>query len=224
MDEIQIDGQNLISARRAAELTGYAQDYIGQLARAGKIAARKVGKIWFVGREDIREHKRASDYLRETESQLRQKNSPQNIVPAPVAAESRRVAHVPHESMSYRYHSDESPLLPPLIKSEEREATSYRTPRPTAASHGAKPDIVIPAKRDTLEMPEVTETPGFRSRALIAFALSAALLLGAASLALRGVGLEGEVLSKFDASETIEEAVVAANAFMGAQLVRISEW
>ena len=39
-DEMQIEGKPYISSKRASELSGYAQDYIGQLAR--KIAHHAV--------------------------------------------------------------------------------------------------------------------------------------------------------------------------------------
>jgi hypothetical protein len=48
MDEIELDGQAYISARRAAKENGYTADYIGQLIRCGKLQGRKVGRAWFV--------------------------------------------------------------------------------------------------------------------------------------------------------------------------------
>ncbi|TAJ14374.1 hypothetical protein EPO56_02220 [Patescibacteria group bacterium] len=48
MDELTISGKKYISSKRAHETTGYAKDYIGQLARAGKIPATRVGRSWYV--------------------------------------------------------------------------------------------------------------------------------------------------------------------------------
>lgn len=48
MDELEIKGKKYISSRRAAELTGYAKDYIGQLVRAGKVPGTRVGRSWYV--------------------------------------------------------------------------------------------------------------------------------------------------------------------------------
>lgn len=53
MDEIVVDGRRFISSKRAAALTGYAQDYVGQLSRMGKIAARRLGRAWYVDMEAI---------------------------------------------------------------------------------------------------------------------------------------------------------------------------
>lgn len=56
MDEIEIGGDIYISSKRAAELTGYAKDYIGQLARSNKIKATRVGRAWYVSKNAIHEH------------------------------------------------------------------------------------------------------------------------------------------------------------------------
>lgn len=41
------NNSELISLSRAAQLTGYHQDYLGQLCRLGKLTAIKVGRNWF---------------------------------------------------------------------------------------------------------------------------------------------------------------------------------
>lgn len=56
MNEIEIDGKIYITTKRAAELTRYTKDYVGQLARAQKIAARLVGRNWYVDEQDILMH------------------------------------------------------------------------------------------------------------------------------------------------------------------------
>ncbi len=48
MDELILGGKKYISSKRASEITGYAKDYIGQLARGGKIPATRVGRAWYV--------------------------------------------------------------------------------------------------------------------------------------------------------------------------------
>lgn len=53
MDELEIQGRIYISSKRASELTGYAKDYIGQLAREGKIGGTRVGRAWYVDQEAI---------------------------------------------------------------------------------------------------------------------------------------------------------------------------
>ena len=49
-NSLNIEGQDFIPAKEAAKLVGYVPDYVGQLARGGKIEARMVGRGWFVSR------------------------------------------------------------------------------------------------------------------------------------------------------------------------------
>lgn len=52
-----------ISSKRASRLTGYAQDYIGQLVRLKKVSATKVGKAWFVDEAGLMRHVHGSTRL-----------------------------------------------------------------------------------------------------------------------------------------------------------------
>ena len=45
---------SLISLAKAAEITGYHQDYLGQLCRLGRLPAKKVGRNWFTTDEALR--------------------------------------------------------------------------------------------------------------------------------------------------------------------------
>jgi len=56
MDSIDIGGRRYISSKRAAEITGYAKDYVGQLARGEKVLATRVGRAWYVDEIAIKEH------------------------------------------------------------------------------------------------------------------------------------------------------------------------
>ena len=60
---IPLDGKEYISANRASKITGYNQDYVGQLARGGKIFARQIGNRWYVDQEAIMQHKNDKDAL-----------------------------------------------------------------------------------------------------------------------------------------------------------------
>ena|GEM_PF-1664351 len=42
-----------ITLKEAANLSGYHQDYLGQLIRSGKISGRRVGKEWLVTRNTL---------------------------------------------------------------------------------------------------------------------------------------------------------------------------
>lgn len=56
-EEINLGGTTYIISRRAAEISGYAQDYIGQLARSGAIDARRVSGMWYVNLDSIESHR-----------------------------------------------------------------------------------------------------------------------------------------------------------------------
>ena len=56
MDELIVNQTKYISSKRAAALTGYARDYIGQLIRQGKLDAQRVGRAWYVSEVSIKTH------------------------------------------------------------------------------------------------------------------------------------------------------------------------
>lgn len=60
---VSFDGKDYVSASRAAKITGYNQDYIGQLARSGKILSRQIGNRWYVERSGLVNHKSEKDSL-----------------------------------------------------------------------------------------------------------------------------------------------------------------
>lgn len=57
MDEILIEEKKYISSKRAAKITGYAKDYVGQLCREGRVPARLVGRSWYVLETAIQDHR-----------------------------------------------------------------------------------------------------------------------------------------------------------------------
>lgn len=57
MEELTIDGKTYISSKKAAKVTGYAKDYIGQLCREGRVEAKLVGRSWYVYEPSLTEHR-----------------------------------------------------------------------------------------------------------------------------------------------------------------------
>lgn len=57
MDELTIADKKYLSSKKAAKLTGYAKDYVGQLCREGKVEARLVGRNWYVLENSILDHR-----------------------------------------------------------------------------------------------------------------------------------------------------------------------
>ena len=60
-DEVHIGDQTYISSKRAAQISGYAQDYIGQLCRSGLIEAQRIGGLWYVVLDSLYKHKQKAD-------------------------------------------------------------------------------------------------------------------------------------------------------------------
>ena len=59
-ESLIIEGKEYISAQRAAEITAYSRDYVGQLCRSGKLACRMVGRFWYVDEESLRKYQAES--------------------------------------------------------------------------------------------------------------------------------------------------------------------
>jgi hypothetical protein len=63
MHEVQLGGKTFISVRRASEITGYTRDYLGQLARSGKVDAQRIGRSWYVTVDSLSSHQeKAQEY------------------------------------------------------------------------------------------------------------------------------------------------------------------
>lgn len=93
MDEMSVNGTVYISTKKAAEITGYTTDYVGQLARGNKVSARLVGRNWFIDRDAILKQKfgtfapSVASVIPETPSRiiLNKEESPvEEVVTAPI--------------------------------------------------------------------------------------------------------------------------------------------
>ncbi len=60
-EEVEIDGVSYVSSRRAAQVTGYAQDYIGQLCRGAQVDARRIAGLWYVNLDSLYKYKQKAD-------------------------------------------------------------------------------------------------------------------------------------------------------------------
>jgi hypothetical protein len=67
---VEINGVTLVPVKQAAAAVSYTRDYVGRLAREGKIVASQVGRQWFVDLESLRNFSRVSathEAVRKTE-------------------------------------------------------------------------------------------------------------------------------------------------------------
>lgn len=137
MDEIIIDEKKYVSSKRAAKITGYAKDYVGQLCREGRVPARLVGRSWYVLESAIQDHRFGTD-----ES------------PVVEAAEPKQ----PQEENSWvspKYEATPIEVLPTIPEKEEKlpEETPDRSPEALQASWRAWFD------RTEAREPEIESAP-----------------------------------------------------------------
>ncbi|MBU1754916.1 hypothetical protein KKH81_01360 [Patescibacteria group bacterium] len=98
MNELIIDDKVYVSSKRAAEITGYAKDYVGQLCREGRVQARLVGRSWYVLEDSIKAHRFGEEEVESPESDLED---------GPVVVEAPR------------YVVEEVPSMPQMVERED---------------------------------------------------------------------------------------------------------
>ena len=114
MKELTLNGKAYLATKRAAEITGYTTDYVGQLARQGKIDAQLVGRNWYLSEESITKHKfgEAKILLKKDEEE---RNSPALEVLVSVAGEAveeeEKIVESKEEEVSIQKEVDEPVAL-----------------------------------------------------------------------------------------------------------------
>lgn len=101
MDELTLGDKTYISSKRAAEITGYAKDYVGQLCREGHVEAKMVGRSWYVLESSIRAHRFGAEEPQVTEE----------AVEEVIEKESPTIAWE-----TPRYIAEEPKSLPPVLE------------------------------------------------------------------------------------------------------------
>lgn len=133
MNVIEIDGTRYLKAVDAAKEVGYTTDYVGQLARAGKIVAKQVGRAWYVRENDLILHKQEN--LRSNKEKT--KNDLRRSL---VREKEHRIYNTfytpPHNTLSdfqrrlldttVKYEPDTHTLTPSVLK-EEKVAAEPRS-------------------------------------------------------------------------------------------------
>lgn len=111
---VTLDGREYVSASRASDITRYNQDYVGQLARSGKILAKQVGNRWYIDRLALVAHKEEKDALLaavQAQSVGIRMGSPIQEAPS--------LKNLEDEAIFYSYTHDEGDFLP-LMKTPQR--------------------------------------------------------------------------------------------------------
>lgn len=167
MDELVIGDKTYISSKRAAAITGYAKDYIGQLCREGRVEAKLVGRSWYVYEPSLKKH-RFKDELEtldenetfdalETEIPVIQEESPRAPEPSEKTNEQAPSWEAP------RYEVEETSLLPDMVSKEEDQVDSVESPVPQEPKKTSEVQTAweewFQKEPKQVEMKEAEETP-----------------------------------------------------------------
>ena len=190
MDELQISGRKYISSKRASEITGYAKDYVGQLARGEKVPATRVGRAWYVDEEAIKKHAAITP-----QEEIAPTAVPKSVEYKPVF----QPVHLPKTWSAVRYEDDDRALFPVLQANldalEKGEETSVVTVRKieTPIVKKAEPTVVIAPKVDqAVSIPRrkhnrfVPKTLVFASVFLLAFVVASLFLSSESDFTFKG--------------------------------------
>ena len=93
-EDTSSDEVGRISARRAAEISGYSADYIGQLCRSGKLDAKMIGHTWFVTEQSVFAH------MRKIEQEQREAEFRKLSRQSPVSTKSSKAVLSPYPTVS----------------------------------------------------------------------------------------------------------------------------
>lgn len=153
MDELDVQGKKYISSKRGAELTGYAKDYIGQLARSGKVPGTRFGRAWFVEEAALLKHLGAEVTQAETED-VEEAPVVASKVPVTTQAKKPLLSHhmitpavLPKTWSAVQYLNDDSdlfpvitprivdvPVAPKVVAEEKKPSVEIRVPVHVAPS------------------------------------------------------------------------------------------
>jgi hypothetical protein len=125
MDELDIKGKRYISSKRASQMTGYAKDYIGQLAREGKILGTRVGRAWYLDEESLLVHAKTDysgvSFLQQDQTRLKQ------ATVSNLSVFSKGIHDIPALPKTWseiRYIEDDSSLLPNILSSANTNSSA----------------------------------------------------------------------------------------------------
>lgn len=131
---VGFDGQEYVSSKHAAELVNYTQDYVGQLARGGKVRSKQQNGRWYVSKDDIRSHKARKDaMLAEVQAQslgIRnaapavQEHRTEAVSYAAVTQTASRQSEAQHSQL-LNYVAAEGSDLPPIMPKKPQMQRNY---------------------------------------------------------------------------------------------------
>ncbi|MEK7596917.1 MAG: hypothetical protein AAB450_02265, partial [Patescibacteria group bacterium] len=113
---LYFDGKKFISSKRASEVGGYTQDYIGQLIRGKKIEARMVGRSWFVSEESLKTYQQTLRPEISVRPEVPEEKILENFssISPPEISETKTSAVSPYTPLEYG--TDDRELIPGIKK------------------------------------------------------------------------------------------------------------
>jgi excisionase family DNA binding protein len=146
---VDIEDEEYISASRAAKITKYNQDYIGQLVRSGKIDGKQVGRRWYINQKSILAHKQEKE-----EQLVRAQVKSVGLGPmGETEPNTQSRTDVSPEPQIHTYHEEAADLIPLVNNAESRQSEYDEIYSVEAESE--KADFVAVRHGD----PETIETP-----------------------------------------------------------------
>lgn len=207
---VGIDGKEYISASRASDVSGYHQDYVGQLARSGKVDSRQIGNRWYVERGKLMAHKSEKDALLAAVQAESVGLGRSNTAEKGTSEDQRAIL--------LNYTSESGDLLPVIgqkepfsgLPSHVIEDSDHLEPTPIPI-HALREEQRVSAPR-VRQAPRHRQTRSYAGRAAVA-ALTIVIVLGIGFTSLNTSGkyaLSGE----FQGSDGIANVSAAATAIL----------
>ena len=143
MDELTFDGQIYVSSKRAAQITGYAKDYVGQLCREGRVIARLVGRNWYVLETSVREHRFGIPEVKELETPQEEVSEVVELKGQEQETEAPKVENG-RSWQAANYSTDTAPELLPALSHviPENNLTLQRIPAENTVFEQQKPKVI----------------------------------------------------------------------------------
>jgi hypothetical protein len=160
-DRIELGGEVYLSSVRAAEELGYTKDYVGQLARAGKIDAKLIGRSWYVLESSLREHKKSVHYTL-TKPKKRRQAAPGVAKKASSNKDNSPIKEIPEESVIRTPAPDEGQVV---VTSTGRDEVDSGTPLSVAPT--SKPEVPRTERDLFVTIPIRTERPRYQRDPLV---------------------------------------------------------
>lgn len=152
MERISVNGEEYVKASSIARELGYTSDYVGQLCRAGKVDAERVGRNWFVNEQSIRDHKK--DRYRSTVAKSRQAiqksfQKPAEDTTPRTLRENSHFYQKAVQNQDVQYEPDSHDLIPSPGKKEQQAVSEPEQAKASQTTEEEKKEASATAEEPT---------------------------------------------------------------------------